>query len=300
MIAEIFESEKHFPVFFGILILILCTPFTEHNMKIKEMKYFLDEVSMKKNSINTSSTRINTARRPRKKKKGALDRVLLILAILLFVAALGFFLFTPIRNYFRSKTVTKQIIAIDNAMDEELTDFTMVVNKNDIFAKIDGEDVESFDGEGYNFDDLFDGLPNEIVLAAIGTIRIPAVEMNIPLWDDAGVIPLRYGAGMLQNTAMPAEEGNMVVLGHNMRERGSLFNRLNEMKIGDEVIITTMDKSEYVYVADRIVTPLDPENLPDYIGINSGSGKQLTLVTCTLEGGTHRLLVICHLKEESS
>jgi len=196
--------------------------------------------------------------------------------------------------------VTKQIIAIDNAMDEELTDFTMVVNKNDIFAKIDGEDVESFDGEGYNFDDLFDGLPNEIVLAAIGTIRIPAVEMNIPLWDDAGVIPLRYGAGMLQNTAMPAEEGNMVVLGHNMRERGSLFNRLNEMKIGDEVIITTMDKSEYVYVADRIVTPLDPENLPDYIGINSGSGKQLTLVTCTLEGGTHRLLVICHLKEESS
>ena len=255
---------------------------------------------MKKNNTDTSLAEEKAARTPKKKKKSALDRVLLILAILLFVAALGFFLFTPIRNYFRSKTVTEQIAAIDNAMGEDLTDFTMVVNKNDIFAKIDGEDMESFDGEEYNFDDLFDGLPNEIVLTAIGTIRIPAVEMNIPLWDDAGVIPLRYGAGMLQKTAMPGEKGNMVVLGHNMRDRGSLFNRLKEVEIGDEVIITTMDKSEYVYVADRIVTPLDPENLPDYIGINSGSGKQLTLVTCTLEGGTHRLLVICHLKEESS
>jgi sortase A len=140
-------------------------------------------------------------------------------------------------------------------------------------------------------------LPDDVVLTALGRISIEKIDLNIPLLDDAGVVPLRYGAGMLEKTALPGEEGNFVVLRHRMKAYGSLFNRLDEVAVGDSVVITTLDNEEFTYIVDNVIPKLDPEELIDYIKIDSGSGKQLTLVTCTPTGvGSHRIIVIAHME----
>ena len=254
--------------------------------------------AMKKNSETSEIQKdiVREARSPTGRKKG-LDRLLLSLTIVFFLCAVVFFLFEPFRRNVRSNRVSENVRAIDRAMESELPDVTVIVPKDDLFARVDGEAIENINGSEYDIEGVFSELPDDVVLTALGTIRIPSVEMNIPLWNDAGVIPLRYGAGMLAGTAMPGQEGNFVVLGHNMRARGSLFNRLHEVKVFDEVLITTMDKQVYTYIIDEIITPLDPANLPEYIDIDDGEGKQITLITCTLQGGTHRFLAIGHLKE---
>ena len=246
---------------------------------------------------NRPASSQNGKRKKRSKKNKLIDRALLVAAILLFCIA-GYFLISPmIRDYQRGEKVSDILSSIKQAepVSAEDTVVTFIVSKDALV--VPGEELEAANGETYDLDSVLGEMPDNVTLTALGTIRIPSVEMDIPLLDDAGVIPLRYGAGMLKGTAMPGQDGNMVVLGHNMRKDGSLFNRLKKVVIGDEIIITMVDKTEYVYVVDDIKQPIAPSNLPEYIDIDDGYGKQITLLTCTLDGGTHRLLVIGHLSE---
>ena len=141
-------------------------------------------------------------------------------------------------------------------------------------------------------------MPDDVTLNVIGTLRIPSIDLNIPLLDNAGVIEIRYGAGILSGSANPGMDGNLVILGHNMRTYGSMFNRLHEVQLNDEIFVTLLDKMTYTYIVDDLVSPLEPSNLPDYVGLESGTGKQITLVTCTGTNGSHRRLVIGHTRME--
>ena len=83
-----------------------------------------------------------------------------------------------------------------------------------------------------------------------------------------------------------------------MRAEGKLFHALGDVKIGDTIEINGIDGKNYVYVVDTIHEMVSPEDLDQYIDIDDGTGKQVTLVTCTPLGvATHRLLVVGHLKE---
>ena len=137
-------------------------------------------------------------------------------------------------------------------------------------------------------------------LTASGTIRIPSIACELPLWEGAGAIELRYGAGRLPLSAVPGEKGNLVIFGHRMKRYGSIFNRLDEVKIGDSICVTRNDLS-FVYTVDRIET-VDPSLLSYYISLGNEEGseeRRITLVTCTPTGvGSHRLLIIGHLSED--
>ena len=64
----------------------------------------------------------------------------------------------------------------------------------------------------------------------------------------------------------------------------------------DQIEVTTVDGSVYTYTVDQIIPQLVPADLSNYVKIDSGSGTQLTLVTCTPTGvGSHRLVVIAHI-----
>lgn len=136
-------------------------------------------------------------------------------------------------------------------------------------------------------------------LTACGTICIPSIGCELPLWEGAGKIELRYGAGRLPLSARPGEKGNLVIFGHRMKRYGSIFNRLGEVRIGDPVCITGDDLS-FIYIVDQIET-VDPSLLSYYINLGNEEGseeRRITLVTCTPTGvGSHRLLIIGHLSE---
>lgn len=231
-------------------------------------------------------------------KNTTLRRVLLGAGITFFVIGVTILAWRPVQDYMREQKMSELLEGIEEGIP------TMIVER-DAFS-IPGEGYETFEAvpaekaTAVSIETAMEtaALPDDVVLTALGTITIDEIDLFLPLLDDATVVPLRYGAGMLKGTAFPGEEGNCVVLGHRMKAYGSLFNRLGEMSIDDSIVIQNMDQIKFTYVVDVIIMKLDPSDLADYIDISSGSGKQLTLITCTPTGvGSHRLIIIAHLQE---
>lgn len=139
--------------------------------------------------------------------------------------------------------------------------------------------------------------PQTYTLTSYGTIRIPSIRLDLPVWDGAGIIELRYGAGRMPLSCEAGSPGNLVIFGHRMRRYGSIFNRLGEVNIGDAVTVTR-NGSSFTYVVDKIVT-IDPSEISSYMNQESeGNACRITLITCTPVGvGTDRLLVIGHMQE---
>lgn len=225
-----------------------------------------------------------------KKKRHLKELILLLVAVICLAAGVFYLLRRPVTEKIRTIKEEKIIEKIQAGAE------TIIV-KSDAFV-VEGEGYEFFDDamDIQGTDETRPTLPENVVLTTAGTIQIEAIDLDLPLWDDAGVVPLRYGAGILVNSVLPGQEGNLVVLGHRMKTYGSLFNRLGEMKIGDEVIIKAVDGNAYSYIVDQIESAIKPSELKDYIGQSENDGVRLTLVTCTPVGvGSQRLIIIGHL-----
>lgn len=168
---------------------------------------------------------------------------------------------------------------VEETLDIKLTFETPDIDETEETDEVDSDSNNS--GSGYN-------------LISYGTINIPSINCDIPLWEGAGKIELRYGAGRMPLSCHAGQQGNLVIYGHRMRKYGSMFNRLGEVQIGDSIIITRIDGSSYTYIVDQIET-IEPSQITSYIEVED-SGARITLITCTPTGvGTHRLLVIGHL-----
>jgi sortase A len=68
-----------------------------------------------------------------------------------------------------------------------------------------------------------------------GRIKIPVIEVDSPLLEGIRINTLDYGPGHWPGTAMPGELGNVVVAGHRTSHNAD-FRRLDELKVGDQVI----------------------------------------------------------------
>ena len=81
--------------------------------------------------------------------------------------------------------------------------------------------------------------------------------------------------------ANPNQVGNMCIVGHNYND-SRFFGKLNQIKNGEEIIITEMDGesvSYYVYETDMI----DPYDTACTSQKTNGR-KEITLITCNVDG----------------
>ena len=128
----------------------------------------------------------------------------------------------------------------------------------------------------------------------IGKITIKKAGIDLILLEGAGDKELKIGAGHMRDTAYPGEVGNCVVAGHRNYTFGSMFNRLDEVEIGDEVNIE-FEGSDYTYKVEEIEIVK-----PDEVSVlkQSEIEKELTLITChPVYTGTHRLIIRGKLEE---
>ena len=154
--------------------------------------------------------------------------------------------------------------------------------------KVEGEAYD-FYGEGeINYEDLD---PNaEVELVPLGRVKIPSINVNLPLLNQAWAVQLRYGLGHVPESALPGEDGNCAILGHRMLDSGRHLNRLNEVKVGDHFTINTGTDLYTYEVIDMPV--IEPEVLMDYVNKNYGE-PTVTLITChPIPTWTHRLLCV--------
>lgn len=263
---------------------------------------------MKKNKKGIGQLELHSTTR-NKRKFSLTDKILLILAILLLTGAIILFLWNPVQNYMREQKTQEILNQIEQG------NITVIVDANAL--PVNGEELENI----MSSEETAIVTKNTTVLAetaavteitpvptkydpaekltltAFGTISIEKINLNIPLWVGAGIVPLRYGAGILENGIMPGQVGNSVILGHRMKTYGSLFNRLNEMAVGDIIVITAVDGTVLTYTVGTVIPELDPAELVNYIqGDNGTGGQQITLITCTPVGvGSHRIIVIAQM-----
>lgn len=125
----------------------------------------------------------------------------------------------------------------------------------------------------------------------LGILDIPKIDLKVAIQEGTDLDTLKYAVGHFKDTSLPGQKGNFALAGHRSYTYGEYFNRLDELKIGDEIIVETV-KGTYQYEVYniKVVLPEDVEVL------NSTEDATMTLITCTpIRVGTHRLIVSARL-----
>ena len=124
----------------------------------------------------------------------------------------------------------------------------------------------------------------------IGSIVIPSIDVNLPVYHGTSEEVLQKGAGHIQGTSFPVGGDNThaAISAHCGLPDKIMFTYLSQLKTGDKFFINVLDETiEYEVYSIQTVLPYDTSDLA------IESGKDLcTLVTCTPYGvNSHRLLV---------
>jgi len=138
------------------------------------------------------------------------------------------------------------------------------------------------------------GLPDEV----FGVLRIPAMDLEMPIYLGANDENMAAGAAVLTQTSIPigGENTNAVIAGHRGWNGYPYFLDIENLQVGDLVYIKNVwEELTYKVTAIRIVYPDDI----DAILIQPGK-DMVTLLTChpPNTGGQYRYLVYCERTEE--
>lgn len=152
-----------------------------------------------------------------------------------------------------------------------------------------GSDNAGAGGSGSGSSGGNDGLSGQKVL---GIIQIKKIKVSEPIVAGVSKSNLRAGIGHIPGTAAPGQSGNCALAGHRNYAFKKLFSRLDELKAGDEVRITTK-KEDLTYKVTET-----KEVTPDDVSVLKGSKDRsiITLITCTPKYvASHRLIVTAEL-----
>ncbi|HVA60860.1 MAG TPA: class E sortase [Mycobacteriales bacterium] len=134
----------------------------------------------------------------------------------------------------------------------------------------------------------------------IAELFIPRFERDYDKIIVEGVLEedLKKGPGHYPGTALPGQIGNFVVSGHRTTY-GAPFNRLDELRVGDPIVVETYT-SYYVYQVLSEQTVL-PDDLAVIAPVPNHPGERpteamMTFTTCTPKySASHRLILYARL-----
>lgn len=121
-------------------------------------------------------------------------------------------------------------------------------------------------------------------------IRIPSIDLNLPIYHGTDMATLDKGVGHLYGTSLPVGGAgtHSVLTAHTALATATLFDRLPEVAVGATVFIDVYGQTlAYQVRSIEVVEPTQIETLKKIPGQD-----WITLVTCTPYAvNTHRLLV---------
>lgn len=120
-----------------------------------------------------------------------------------------------------------------------------------------------------------------------GVISIPSVGINFYYVEGTSRDDLKKGPGHYPGTPLPGTIGNAAIAGHRTTYLHP-FGDLDKVKIGDDIIITTLEGTTFAYrmYQQLIVAPTEVSvvaNTPD---------AQLTLTACHPKGSAAKRIVV--------
>lgn len=226
------------------------------------------------------------------RKKRSLSSKILIASLVVFalisLCALGYPLIShTVNNIWARGSVVDYDNTVKTMSDSEKEEMMQAAREynshasNAVKDMLDNEDVDT----------EYEEVLNVVGDGQMGTLTIPCIDCNLPVYHTTkDGRKLNDGAVHLINTALPiGGEGNhCAISAHTALPGKDLFNRLDEVEVGDMFYVTVLDDTRAYKVTDiNIVLPEDTRLLARV------PGKDLcTLITCTPYAvNTHRLLV---------
>ena len=163
-------------------------------------------------------------------------------------------------------------------------------NYNDMLFQTMGASVGDIDTDILS-DESYENILNLSDNGIMGSIEIPKIGVDLPIYHGTSDDVLSNGVGHLQNSSFPVggENTRTVLTGHRGLPNAKLFTRLDELKKDDLFYIHVGNKTlAYQIYKIEIVKK---EEAPDVLGIEEGKDLA-TLLTCTPYGiNTQRLIL---------
>jgi sortase A len=106
----------------------------------------------------------------------------------------------------------------------------------------------------------------------LGRVDIPRLGISVAVLQGTSSRTLRLGAGHIEGTPLPGENGNSGIAGH----RDTFFRELKDLRENDEIQLQT--PTELIHYEVDWVKVVDPDDIT--VLEPSPSGSTLTLVTC--------------------
>ena len=119
-----------------------------------------------------------------------------------------------------------------------------------------------------------------------GLLEIPNISIRQYIVSGTSENDLQFGPGHYIQTNLPGSGGNVGIAGHRTTY-GAPFNRLDQVKIGDEISLS-FGSNKYLYIVDEILI-VSPDD--DYVLYNRGEDR-ITLTTCHPKYSARQRLVV--------
>lgn len=134
-------------------------------------------------------------------------------------------------------------------------------------------------------------------LKVIGKLKIKKINVDLLFLKGSSDLQLLYGAGHMENTALPGESGNCCIAAHRGYYFGTYLYRANELNKNDIITVVHLGKSyNYSIYKKFYVSPKDT-----YVLKQPKDKKMLTIITCDPPIiGTRRLIIQANLIENKN
>ena len=219
-----------------------------------------------------------------------------IYIVLIFILGLSIAFYPLISDQWNKYRANKLIANYDNVVKE--------IKPNEIKKKIDdarkynktligGVVPDAFSVRNGVKDKEYESLLNINNDGIIGSVEIPSIDVNIPIYHYTTDEVLAKGAGHLLGSSLPVggENSHTVISAHRGLPSAKLFTDLDQLKEGDLFYFHVCGEI-FAYKVDQILV-VEPEQTSE-LAIKEGEDLA-TLFTCTPYSiNSHRLLVRGH------
>lgn len=218
----------------------------------------------------------------------------IVIAGIIFLLALLLTLYPIISNLYNQehqsliKTEYEEVVAqTDTAEFDRIRKLAVAYNK----AITPGTAGETYSQEAIlAASEDYDAQLNLSGSGIMGYVKIPKIQVELPIYHGTGSDSLERGTGHLLGSSLPVggESVHTIITGHSGMASQKMFTDLEQLEVGDVFYLHVLDAvlAYQVYFKEPVL-PHDSSRL----GIQQG--KDLcTLITCYPTGvNTHRLLV---------
>lgn len=217
------------------------------------------------------------------------------LFIFIFILGLGILSYPLISNWYYRIEANNQVADYKEARDllseEEIQRRLRLAQiYNDNLGNVVPKDPYTEEEKKRAFDNYAQMLE---LRTKIGTIEIPSIDVDLPIYAGTNEEILQKGCGHLEGTSLPigGESSHTVITAHSGLPSARLFTDLQKVEMGDKFYINYIG-GVLAYQVDHIDV-IDPSDFSQLLVV---PGKDYaTLLTCTpIMINTHRLIVRGH------